>query len=631
MEGGRRLFLCLGREKETGSKWHVCFLDIVSFMSAITEYHDQHRVCHHNLHAPQSVVKRNFKLCHSEHAITRMRTPCPNNAGIGPSPRIGMQKLLKIARSLHSLMTIVIISTISCCMCRVGPPPLHFEALYEQDCQGDIDHWHWDRCALPGSVIWSALYFGHRQKSEFHLCKVACNFDVLTLSDLSNCRNSLDARRLIMLAQNRSLMLSSGELNTYQVSRCSSPKCQPQYTPFHVEHPFLLSTQPILPLADGSLNLLPPVTLSLFIENNDSISEWSWWQPSLKFSLAILNCAEGAAPHHEWNASTASFPGNFRCCRDCPHNHFATDMLRLHANTEYLLDNIFLDAFTLKQLSQLDSIPCSPVRISVSANLLPSESWSHDDFPNDAHADIPINWHHQFHAVTQRVSKVESSRLVRRRSAKAISHKLCQTVASYPNCKSGCFQKYDANTHTVSTSFSFDNNRFVSVVVIAASVKHTENGRAVFEALVWAEFDRKCGTDATFVHHCVGQKLELAITCNVAGTTAPGVITQDIVTRTYREAVISCDFHSDLFKRTVGEVLVALSDTTKGFNMVLPMCSLAKDTAVRKLVACSQPIYNANYLETRWPGVLQAWVLYHVRCTVVFVTPVIFVACFLSF
>ena len=50
------------------------------------------------------------------------------------------------------------------------------------------------------------------------------------------------------------------------------------------------------------------------------------------------------------------------------------------------------------------------------------------------------------------------------------------------------------------------------------------------------------------------------------------------------------------------------------------LCSLAKDTgvavlsmckaaALRKLVACLQPIYNAKLLDKRWPGVMQAWVL----------------------
>ena len=46
---------------------------------------------------------------------------------------------------------------------------------------------------------------------------------------------------------------------------------------------------------------------------------------------------------------------------------------------------------------------------------------------------------------------------------------------------------------------------------------------------------------------------------------------------------------------------------------------------MRKLVACSQPIYNAKYLEKRWPGVLQAWVLYHVRCTILLELSAIFV------
>jgi hypothetical protein len=506
---------------------------------------------------------------------------------------------------------VVILSTIICCTCNVGPPPLHFKAIFEQDCQGDVDHWHWDRCALPGFTIWSALYFGHRQKSEAQLSKISCVFDMLPWSDLSNCRNSLVARKLIERAQQAHHKISSGEVNFYRINRCSSANCQPQYTLLNSEQPWLLSTQPILPLTEGSFNLLPPVTLSLYIESDDdgTLSKWSWWQPSLNFSVAIHNCEEGAAPYHEWNLITASFSDSFRCCKFCPYNHYPSNLLRLHANNEYLLDNIFIDSFTSQHLSQLNSIPCSPFRMSLSAKLLPSESWNRNDFPNDANANSPTLWQHQFYAATHRISKNESSRLVRRHSAKSISHKLCQTVTSYPNR-----QTYDANTHTVSTLFAFESNRSLSVVVIAASVKHTENGRALFEALVWAEYDMKCGTDETFLHHCVGRKLELAVMCDVAGYSAPGTITQDVVSMQHREAVISCSFHPDLFKRHGGEVLVTIYDSTNGFELVLPMCPVVKDTIVRKLVACSQPIYNAHLLEARWPGVLQAWVLYHVRC-----------------
>ena len=68
------------------------------------------------------------------------------------------------------------------------------------------------------------------------------------------------------------------------------------------------------------------------------------------------------------------------------------------------------------------------------------------------------------------------------------------------------------------------------------------------------------------MHHCVGQKLELAVMCDVAGNTAPGVITQNVVAKGHREAVISCEFNSILFKRSFGEVLVSLSDSMKEFK-----------------------------------------------------------------
>ena len=554
---------------------------------------------------PKSTSKRSVRPTLKQH---HSKFAQPDNGGTPTSPRISKAFCFSLARLA------AIIPFIGGCMCRVGPPPLHFEAAFEQDCQGDVEQWHWDRCALPGSVIWTAMYFGHRQKSESELSKAACLFDVLPWSDLSNCRNSSEARWIIDRAQNVTRAISSGELNFYRINRCSSTRCQPQYTALNADQPWLISTRPVPPLADSSLNLLPPLTLSLYIENEDhNISKWSWWQPSLTFSLAVLNCADGAQPYHEWTVFTASFPDSFRCCKSCPYNHFPSHLLRLHANNEYLLDDIFLGEFTLQQLTQLNAIPCSPFRASLSAKLLPSATWSLDKFPNDANAHAPITWHHRFHAATRRLPKVEGSRSVRRRSANAISHKLCETHGSYPNR-----QAYDARTHTVSTSFSFDGNRSLYVVVLAASVKHTGQGRAVFEALVWAEYDNKCGPNAVFLHHCVGQRLDLAVMCRVAGRAAPGVITQDVASQQYREAVVSCDFPADLFKRNTGEVLVDLSDSTKGFSMMLPMCSLAKGAAVRKLVACTQPIYNAKLLEKRWPGVLQAWVMYHVRCAAVF-------------
>jgi hypothetical protein len=201
---------------------------------------------------------------------------------------------------------------------------------------------------------------------------------------------------------------------------------------------------------------------------------------------------------------------------------------------------------------------------------------------------------------------------VRRHFAKAVSHKLCQTAALYSNLNPASFQSYHASTHTVSTVASFENNRSVSIVIIAASVKHNKDGSALFEAIVWTEIDGVCGTDDVFLLHCVGHQLALAPICEVAGSTVSAVVTQHTVQERFQEAVISCVFRSELFRRNISDVLVKLSDASKAFSIALPMCSLAANTPVRKLMACSQPIYNAQLLEKLWPGVLRAWVLYHV-------------------
>ena len=558
--------------------------------------------------------------------MNRKRYLSPKNEVTwSPLPPPFMASFLNFSRHSNGLIAVAIVSTLSCCMCLVGPPPFDFAEPFtsdEHDCQGDVDHgywglqWRWDRCSLPGFVIWSAMYFAHRQNSDLEVRKVTCEHDLLTYSDLSNCRNTVDAKRLIERARNVKHELSSASRQAS--NRCSSPECQPQYTPFDADQPCPLSTRPLSPYTDGSLSLLPPVTLSLYIQalNHNNRSHWSWWRPLLNFSLSVLNCAEDAAPYFEWNLFTRWFSDNFRCCHGCPHNHFPTDLLRLHANTQYMHDNIFLDTFTSQQFSQMEAVPCSPFRLSISARLLPSDSAPSGIFSNDAVASNPIIWNHHFHASTFRPPEAPSFKTVTRRRAKTISHKLCQTAASYPTCTSNCAQAYDASTHTVLTSFSLDKNRSVSVAVLAASVQHTESGLAVFEALVWAEFDGKCGTDDTLIYHCVGQKLDLAVTCEAVGATVNGAIKQDSVASGHREAVISCEFNPDIFKRSFGEVSVTLSDSGRGFKMLLPLCALAKGTVVRKVVACSQPVYNAKFLEKRWPGVLQAWVLYHVGCTV---------------
>jgi hypothetical protein len=281
------------------------------------------------------------------------------------------------SRHSHGLIVAAIVLTLRFCMCHIGPPPFEFAESFtsdEHDCQGDVDHgywglqWRWDRCSLPGFVIWSAMYFAHRENSDLEVHKVACEHYSWTYNDLSNCRNTFDVKRLIERARNLQHLLLSAPRQVSNSPRCSSPECQPQYTPFDADQPCLLSTRPLSPYIDGSLSLFPPVTLSLYIQalnhNNES---WSLWRPLLNFSLSVLNCAEAAAPYFEWNLFTRWFSDNFRCYHCCPYNHFPTHLLRLQSNTQYLHDNIFLDAFTSQQFSQMEAVPCSPFRLYLSA------------------------------------------------------------------------------------------------------------------------------------------------------------------------------------------------------------------------------------------------------------------------
>jgi hypothetical protein len=83
-----------------------------------------------------------------------------------------------------------------------------------------------------------------------------------------------------------------------------------------------------------------------------------------------------------------------------------------------LLDDIFWNTFTLRELSVLHSIARdNPFQISLSAQLLPVDRLSIPErFSNDKIALKPVFWRHRFHATTQRVVK-ETPRKILRKAA----------------------------------------------------------------------------------------------------------------------------------------------------------------------------------------------------------------------
>jgi hypothetical protein len=101
-----------------------------------------------------------------------------------------------------------------------------------------------DCCSLPDHMIWTAMFFGHRQKSELKLNSISCRFLLNSVADLSNCRNPSDVQSLFDGAEAWQKDLLHEKMNAYKVSRCSTPACQPQYSPLTADHPLPLSTLP---------------------------------------------------------------------------------------------------------------------------------------------------------------------------------------------------------------------------------------------------------------------------------------------------------------------------------------------------------------------------------------------------
>jgi hypothetical protein len=511
---------------------------------------------------------------------------------------------------------------VACCACTVGLPPLQHDVTTHSDCFGLIDNWRWDRCVLSGSVVWTALYFGHRQKSESKLGNVTCTFNLLTDADITNCRNPSELRDLVSRSNSKKAQLEARTSNSFITSRCSSSACQPQYPPFTARHPLLLSTSVIPPFHDGTLSLLPAVVLGLYIQSSsDEFSKWSWWSSTLNFSMIVHSCDGRSPPLHHWNIFSSSFADNFRCCSFCSSNLFPSNSIRILADTEYLLDNIFPHFFSQQQFSDLQSVPCNPFRVSLHAKLHPDSTFDNQRasgrFSRDVAAADTVLFEHTFFAANQRVPLPATRQAIRRRTAESVTHKLCNAAAVYPAPSPGFTQVYDARTHTVFSSYSDGNNKTIGLSVLGASMRRLKPKRALFEAIVWVEYDNQCGTDSVYLLHCVGQQLETALLCEVAGQSVPAQISQPIASYSaphkHREAVVSCKFSDEILQQSSHVLSVTIFDTAKQLIFDLPMCAQEKDAAIQKIVACSQPLYNVNYLEKLWPGIIQAWVLYHVR------------------
>ena len=178
-------------------------------------------------------------------------------------------------------------------------------------------------------------------------------------------------------------------------------------------------------------------------------------------------------------------------------------------------------------------------------------------------------------------------------------------------------QRYDARSRTLSVEFGTSAGK-ASMTVLSASVTHDRRGRAVAEFLVWFEADGSCGDLHYFNAHCTSSPVtNMKLSCSLLGHVVPAQIETKVLSGKSRESIISCTFDSSALRQPFAlndhTINFHLKDPSSSLRAVIPMCPLHRGRHVKRIVACSQPIYNADLLETRWPGVLRSWVLYHVR------------------
>ena len=444
-----------------------------------------------------------------------------------------------------------------------SPPPLHGDIAASQECSGRLDGWQWNRCVLDDAVVWTAVTFGHMQVS--------------TAAGL----------------------IPSNVMGSHV-----------QYTPFSLKQPFLVSEDGV-----GSQSIkqqLPPLVFALYIQSE--VLQSSLWKPDMICLLDFVD-EERTDPNVGWMEMIfrPQFCHNRTCMPEYGNNGgdvLRNDVLSFNSNTEYITDNIILHSFgeafpqkhTSDQVYMLNieaNIALFDVRSSNRQFFGPVLTWSMH-FP--VAFDRPI--------ISQSGSHEQAMATPKRSHAKLVSHKMCQSATLYPAAKLS--QHFNARMQTLSIPFEGSAGK-VSMAILSASVTHDRHGLAVAEFLVWFEADGKCGV-SQHTSSCGSFSIsKMNLSCSVFGHVVPARIETKSHLGEPRESVVSCTFKSGVFSLDDHTVNVHFIDPSSNLQAVVPLCSLQRDRPIHKIVACSQSIYSADVLEARWPGVLQAWVLYHAR------------------
>jgi hypothetical protein len=453
-------------------------------------------------------------------------------------------------RHLYTPLTFLL-HILHCSAYRIrSPPPLLADfGGSTWECNGKIDGWHWDRCSLDHAVLWTSSAFGHKGFKGDRVSHYTMGGHV-------------------------------------------------QYTPFTAEHPFLLSFESH---EDGRKFSLPPIFFSVYIDSD--VQQSYMWNPKM---TVLLDSDAGWVE----NILKAEFH-----CDSSQAVEILDGALILRTNTEYLLDNVVLQGFehSLFPERMPSHIYWLNAHATLEAQIAGPDSTSQ--------AATSISWTNSFAVAhqrpeTQTVATTQKSSATRA-FAGLVSHKLCESSELYLQNQDS--QRYDVATRTLGIRFQ-SNTGIVPITLLSASVTHDGRGRAVAEFLIWIEDHEKCeNVDIIGGNRCAASNASSLISsnlsCVVRRRRSPARFDTKMIKNwadsRSRETVVSCVFNSSDFSLDDHTVHVDFVDTFSSFKVRVPLCSLQRDRQIHRIVACSQPIYNAGHLEARWPGLLQLWVLYH--------------------
>ena len=448
-----------------------------------------------------------------------------------------------------------------CCTAHLiqSPPPVHAakeSVAASAECRGRFAGWQWDKCSLDNATVWTAVAFGH-----------------------VNMTPGQPAPRT---------------MGTHI-----------QYSPLTRQLPHMVNFD------RKDVVQLPPMVLALYFESETDHS--SLWKPEIKLVYDVELCEsennailpeEEEAFKSQWYEMTVDgIFGIFACA--CNQTAILRDSLQsFMPNTEYIADNL-MGHVPKSVFPEMMEPAAGCFWVNVDASISSSSTASEAAAAVAWHASFAVSFDHKTTSRSKENANSISNVAPKRSGAHRVTHKMCPSMSSGDDR----WQRFDPNSKTLSMFFENGLGK-VSVTILSASVTHNQQRHAVAEFLVWFEVNDTC-EEVLLYNHCTSAPISLAnLTCSVGSVTVPAhVETQNFMLNGHaRERVVTCVFDSSLFAPDNHTVVVQFDH-----GQAVALCSLPQHRSVRKMVACSHANYNADMLEARWPGVLQSWILYHVR------------------